>query len=848
MNPLYLPVLVFVFAMGSSFSTAADPVAEPARSAHNPNKPSLPSGKALTIVEQGQPRAEIVIAAERPRMVTLAALELRKFLQEITGARLPIVTAPSDQHPIKIFVGNSPGVEKLGIRADGLDHGAYRMVTGPDWFVLLGKDSDFDDSKLPIPKTRGGIPKAQEQWEKAVKESGKTDVMWGFPFAGLYKRYWQSGTFAETLIETYGEDAVELWNAPEGERPALWQFDEGGSLNAVYAFLNGLGVQWFMPGELGQVLPKPSPTLTVGPFDESVVPDFAIREWIWYNFGAFSFENVIWARRIGMNSSAKLQSVGFPHGLVRVHSHESMKQAHPEYYALIGGKRDTEHRGYGTACYTSQGLINETVNYARFLFDTYDLPGVDIWPGDGLKVCQCDGCKGKNASELVWGFTDRVAREVYKTHPDRFISSGAYTSYINPPESIEKFSPNLVVWISNSARPKMLDSEHWKNHSNLVQAWNSKLAPGRLARSENNRYHIWGDNVGYPVIFPRAAARELKALKGISQGETGEQSQSQATWHKPALDHITLYIQSRLLWDADHDVDELLDEYCQMFYGPAASQMKAAIDFAEANLAFHDRSRSGGRGNPMNVSLQIALKLRKLLDEASAAAGDTLYGQRVQAVINSLQPRDQLIAAYAATESALAEARAKAPVAKGSVGADLSKASLHTLRANRGNDPLSAETTFRAAWQDNSLLLEITCHEPKMAEVVSSDDVYNGDHVAVMLETPNHSFYSIQLNPDGAVVEGNPTTSAWKSLAAVETEKGADFWRVVLKIPTVGIDEAESDPHHRVSGSKPTAEAPWYFNIGRNRVGTLDAPEAQAFSPTGGPWHTREKFGKLIIE
>jgi hypothetical protein len=38
-----------------------------------------------------------------------------------------------------------------------------------------------------------------------------------------------------------------------------------------------------------------------------------------------------------------------------------------------------------------------------------------------------------SASDLVWGFVDSVAIKVYKTHPDRWVTCGAYTSYKDPP-------------------------------------------------------------------------------------------------------------------------------------------------------------------------------------------------------------------------------------------------------------------------------------------------------------------------------------------------------------------------------------------------------------------------------
>lgn len=809
-------------------------------------------GVPLAIVQDGRPNAEIVVAPERPRLVTLAALELRHFIEKMTGARLPIVTEPTAAKLVKIYVGQSPGTDKFGVTAKGLKDGAYRMESGPDWIVLIGKDFDFDLSKYPLPKKRGDMA-GEEKW--AAETKGKTDSAWGYPFSSSYKALWGGKDLLETLTAQYGEDAKELWPVREGETAGMWEYDEAGSLNAVYGFLKSLGARWFMAGEMGEILPGKSASLAVGPLDETVVPDFPLRNWMWYNYASFGFDDVIWARRLGMNSGfEQLGLLTGPHGLVHVHRSDAMKKAHPEYYALIGGQRDVNHREKGTPCFTSAGFQKETVNYIRYIFDTYDLPSFDIWPVDGLKVCQCDTCKGKSASELVWEFSDRVAREVYKTHPDKIITGGAYTSYIDAPDTIEKFSPNMAVWIANSGRPKMMDPDHWAQYEARVKKWQSKIAPGNIYRLENNRYHIWGVEdkvrgtpISYPIIHPRASARDLKALKGISRGDTGEQSQFRGKWKVPGLEHITLYVQSRFLWDADLDVDEVLDEYCSMFYGPAAKQMKTAIDYAEKNIAHKDESRGRGKGNPMNVTLPVALKLRDLLDEAKSAAGNGIYGERVQTVINELQPREDVIAKYKAEGAELAAARASAPSAVAGKGGDLASAQVYKLLGSRPANAPSVETTFRTAWENDAFLLEIICHEPEMAKLKVSDDVNNGDYVAISIETPNHGYYHIEINPEGKMVEGNPT-QGWKSLANVKTERGPDFWKVQVRIPVVGTAEAESDPNHRVAGAKPTKDHPWFFNVGRMRVADLEKPEIQIFSRTGGGWHVPAKFGKLISQ
>jgi len=810
---------------------------------------SLPFAQAangpLEIVKDGQPRAEIVVAEKRARMTTLAALELQHFLEKMSGARLPIVTAATSAQPIKIYVGMSPGTEKLGITDKGLKYGAFRIVSGPDWLVLVGNDADF----VPHPSistSRKNNEEEKKLWDAMTK--GKTDAAWNYPFNGVSKRFWTPNNFEDILAAQYGDGAVELWSSG-GSGKGFWMFDSSGSINAVAALLQNLGVRWFKAGEANEIVPA-SKTISVGPIDETSKPDYALRSWDYYNYATFSFDDVIWARRLGMDESyEKIGLFAGPHGMVHVHADPKMQEMYPEYYALISGERDTGHRGRGTPNFTSEGLTKEAVNYVNFIIETYNPPMVDLWPVDGLQLSQDEDSQGKTMSDLVWGFVDRVAREVYKKHPDVIITCGAYANYSAPPDSIKKFSPNVGVWISNAGRPNMDDPEFWDRYMKRLDGWKSRVTPGHIFRLENSRYHVFGAAapINFPVIHPHAVAKELHALKGISQGDRGEQSQRHGKWVAPGIEHLTLYVQSKFLWNANQNVDEILDEYFTEFYGPAAEPMKKAITFAEQNYARDDQSRGRGRGTPRNVPLEEALKLRDLLDTARKAAGDTVYGERVQTVISELQPREELIAETKAKKDALAQSRLNVPQAIGTEGADLSKATVYTLVDNKTGKPTTPETTFRAGWDKNDLVLDIVCKEPDMKNLQSSSDVHSGDYIAITIETPEKSYYILEITPDGVVVDGDPGPRRWKSLAQIKTEKGPDSWSMQVRIPTVGSEEAAADPNHRVAGVKPTKEAPWFINVGRKRsISTGD--ELQAFSPTGAGWHKAEKFGKFIIE
>lgn len=56
----------------------------------------------------------------------------------------------------------------------------------------------------------------------------------------------------------------------------VWDYDDTGTLHAVYEFLRGLGVRWFALGEVGEVVPKQA-TLVLPSVNRTVRPDFALR-------------------------------------------------------------------------------------------------------------------------------------------------------------------------------------------------------------------------------------------------------------------------------------------------------------------------------------------------------------------------------------------------------------------------------------------------------------------------------------------------------------------------------------------------------------------------------------------
>lgn len=798
----------------------------------------LPAGACgeTWLVQDGQPRAQIVIAEQPPRMVQLAANELQTYVQRISGAQLPIVTAPiADQ--IAIFVGRSAHTDKLGISDEGLNDGAFRMVSGDRWLALVGRDTDFVPRE-PWAPHHGHMGRMFAEWDKI------TGTHWGNPVGTNLQRH-----YSKTL--------------------KLWSYDERGSLNAVYALLRDLGVRWYMPGELGEIVPKAG-NIALPRVDRVVKPDFGLRYFAFATFFFEDAESIMWYLRMGLNSHSSAVGPTYihSHGMAEVHNRPEFAQAHPDYYALWGGQRmisgGTNYGG--KPCLSSQGLFEENVRYLRVMFDHYDIPMGSVFPEDGYSsLCGCPLCEGKGTpergwtggiSDYVWEYADRVARELYKTHPDRKISCFAYGSYLKPPTKIDKLSPNLVVGI---VQPRRLFHDRKKREENeaMRAAWLAKMSSGQLLIWDHYPFTAPGmPSHGLPQYFPHQIAEDLRSLKGISLGEiveVGFDLKRNLALHAPVFNHLNLYVTARLYWDADQDVDALLDEYYASFYGPAAREMKTFVEYCQANIV---KLRTDA--NAVAEMLTLAQAVQEKVDAQS------VYGQRIEQLIAYLQPMRQLQEQLAKGRENVPEARAaQVPVASGDIVLDGKfddkawqehKGGTYGLLELETGQPPTFGTTFRMIWANNSLYVAIRCADPdtrtlNIGTTKSNDPaIFNGDAIELMIETQGHSYYQIVVNPAGALIDLDRISginSDWSSLAEVATHVGEGYWSVEMRLPIADPEGGQLDPLHNVVGVKPTPQLPWFFNLCRQRVRETGM-ERSAFSPTGADnFHVLLKFAKL---
>ncbi len=787
------------------------------------------------IVEQGTGRAQIIIKTDPPRMVDYAAQELQEYIYKISGVTLPINTTPDPNIPNIIYIGKSTYTDNLGLSDTGLDDGAYTIVSGTNWLALLGKDSDFAPTE-PWAHTSSDRTRVLADWDLIT---GNT---FGNPLGmEMYRHY-------NSILDA-------------------WDLDERGSLNAVHDFLRSLGVKWYMPGDLGEIVPSQA-TITIPSINDTKHPVFGLRNLRFASYySVTNEEHIKWFLRMGLNQHSKETGIiDFAHGTKRVIERDEMKIAHPEYYALIGGVRATATE---KSCLSSTGHFSENLNYLRKMFDQYDNPMHSVMPEDGYtNFCECPLCQGKDTpsrgddgfmSDYAWDYVNRIAAELYTTHPSKKINCFAYGGYRLPPQNISLLNSNIVVGITEHRRD-FNDTATKQLHLNNRTAWLSKIQTGKLIIWNYYPFTEIGENQeGLPAYFPHVIAEDLKSLENISFGEYIEvpavSTQGNAL-HAPIFNHLNVYVSAHLYWDVDQDVDTLLNQYYQDFYGPGANEMKAFVEYCEQNW------------QSVTTDINVITQVLYLFDQAKAAigSGTDVYAQRIQLLNDYIKhlyliKENLLFDRQDVEEIEVSKRNVADLVLDGNITESFWFSGMHQYllkESETGRDAVY-ETSFKTAWLGDAVCIGIRCTDWDTNNFnipgAQDDDlnILNGDVVELLLEVQGHSYFHIAIDPAGHILDidkDGGDNVLWSSDAQLAVSVDDTGWGIEILIPawSGGSLDLPDNITSGLPGWKPTKLYPWYINVCRQRV-RGNKIERTAFSPTGlTNFHIPKRFGRMVVQ
>ncbi len=402
--------------------------------------------------------------------------------------------------------------------------------------------------------------------------------------------------FSQQLRIRGQQDGVEAFViAPRQGSVHLIGATELGASHAAFRFLEQLGCRWFFPAPEWEIIPRRE-TVVVD-FEESDRPAILARR-IWWGYGYFDrverrcqTDYEAWARHNRMAQSFRPYTGHAWQTIIR--ENQETFDAHPEYLALVKGER----RG-PQMCISNPAVRTMATAWAlNQLEKNQRLDMISMETSDGSGHCECPDCQALgNISDRVFGLANEVARAVAEKYPGKMVGMLAYNDHCEPPSFA--LEPNVYVQsTAGFVRGRYTFDE-------LMQLWPQKTK--NIGFYEYFSVWLWDHDQ-----LPGGRANNLAFLsrqirKYRQLGATSITCESGNNW---GLHGRGYYIANKLMWNPQQNVEQLLNDFYDKAFGPAAAAVRR----------YHDRFDSGNQ--PLMSEHLLALGFRDIQEASRLAAG-----------------------------------------------------------------------------------------------------------------------------------------------------------------------------------------------------------------------------------
>jgi hypothetical protein len=390
--------------------------------------------------------------------------------------------------------------------------------------------------------------------------------------------------------------------------------NEKGTLYGVYTFLEKyLGCRMYSPTV--KVIPQQK-RIVLGKIDDRQVPVITFRD-THYRI-SWDAEYTDWHKLDHDVNGARPDWGMWVHTFNTLVPPETYYNDHPEYYSLVDGQRIPTQ-----LCLTNAEVLEITVqNLRRKIAQN---PGATYWSvsqNDNHSYCTCDNCRAIDDQEgSPSGSIIHFVNQVAERFPDKVISTLAYQYGRQAPRTLRpRENVNIMLCSIEVNRDKPIAQDSTSaSFRRDVEAW-SKIADDIIVWD----YVIQFNHLISP--FPNLHVLQPNIQFFVENGVTAlfEQGNREVGGEFAAL---RAYLISKLLWDPYANVDTLMNDFLNGYYGAAGKPIRKYIDeMREALLRSGKPLRIFGSPWEAEISYLTPVlweRYEALFDEAEAAVAGT---------------------------------------------------------------------------------------------------------------------------------------------------------------------------------------------------------------------------------
>ena len=404
-----------------------------------------------------------------------------------------------------------------------------------------------------------------------------------------------------------------------GTRIILAGGSRKGTLYAVYTFLEKyLGCRFYAPDAEKVPVRK---EIRLPALDFSSHPAFRDRE-VYYT--VMEDPGFLDKSRCDLMAWGNSRNWGlWVHTMFRLVPPEQYFKTHPEYYALFGGERRKTQ-----LCLSNPDVLKITIDTLRKMMQAS--PDTKYWSVSQMDTygnCECPECAAVNKREgSPSGSFLEFVNKVAAAFPGKVISTLAYQFTRKPPSFVKPASNvNIMLCTIECDRSRPIESDTTAgSFVSDIQGW-SKIAPDILIWD----YVIQFTNMIAPfpnfnLLQPNLQMfRKYGACRIFEQGCHGTYSDSQ---------ELRAYLLSRLEWNPGLNMDSLIEDFTDGYYGKAGIYIRKYI--SEINKAATDKAlwiySSPQQETTTFLTPELVTRYNGYFDQAEKAVqGDSALSARV---------------------------------------------------------------------------------------------------------------------------------------------------------------------------------------------------------------------------